>query len=110
MDIFDHIKFARWLTNLLDSKWHIGPIAVGLDPFFDLIPGAQILPTGLSLYLIWIAHKLHIPKVTIVVMVFRIFFDFVLSSIPWLGFFVDMLYRSNRKNIEVIEMFINPKE
>ena len=106
MDVRTHLKYAHMLTELLDTKWNILGIRFGLDPVFDLIPGAEILPSILSLYLVWIAVRLHLPKMTILVMIGRICFDFVLGAIPWLGALADLFYKANIKNLNVIERYI----
>jgi hypothetical protein len=106
MDVRTHLKYARILTELLDTQWNILGIRFGLDPVFDLIPGAEILPSLLSLYLVWIAINLHLPNVKILAMIGRICFDFVLGAIPWLGTIFDLFYKANVKNLKVIEQFI----
>ena len=34
-----HIRFAKKLVNLLDTKFHILGIKFGIDPLLDAIPG-----------------------------------------------------------------------
>lgn len=77
----------------------------GIDPFFDLIPGLEILPTVLSFYIIWVAYLYELPMKELIWMVFRIIFDFLLGAIPFLGTIADFVYKSNEKNLQVLDRY-----
>lgn len=98
------IARARHLTELLDSRFHLGPFHFGLDPLIGFIPVAgDAAGLILSLYIIWIAARLRVDEDTIAQMLQNSFLDFLLGLIPVLGDVGDFLYKSNSKNLALLE-------
>ena len=104
-----HIRFAKKLVNLLDTKFHILGIKFGIDPLLDAIPGiGSIIGAAISCYLYWIAYKLNVPRIVYAKMAWNILFDFILGLIPVIGIVFDSFYKSNVKNLALIDTYFDP--
>jgi hypothetical protein len=107
MDIKNHLRRARGLATLLDSKFSIAGISFGLDPILDFVPGiGSFVGAITSCYIFWIASKLKVPGWIYFRMTINIFLDFVLGEIPIIGIVFDVFYKSNLKNIALLEKFV----
>lgn len=90
------------LAKLLDSAVRVPgtSIRVGLDPLMNLVPGVgTAVAKGLSAYLIFEARRHGLPNATIARMAGRVGIDLVLSMIPVVGWFGDVFYKSNTRNM-----------
>lgn len=104
-----HIRFAKKLVNLLDTKFHIFGLRFGIDPLLDAIPGiGDVMGAVTSCYLYWIAYKLNVPRMVYAKMAWNILFDFILGLIPVIGIVFDSFYKSNVKNLALIEKYFDP--
>ena len=99
-----HLRFAKYMANLLDGRFRIFGIRVGLDPILGLIPGiGDIITMGFALYLIWIGRQIGLPPRLIRKMAGNIMVDLVLGFFPVAGDIADVFYRSNEKNFKILE-------
>lgn len=99
------LKAQKW-ANLLDTAFKLPVInfRVGLDSLVGLIPGvgdALMLFAGFRI--IRMGQKLGMPKGLIKVMVRNSVIDFGLGFIPVIGDVADFFYKSNRKNVHIME-------
>lgn len=106
--------WALTLVRLLDDALTIPGtrIGIGLDAILGfLFPGLGDAATGLaSLALVVLAFQLRVPKVVILRMVFNIALDTLLGAIPIAGDAFDLFWRSNRRNLALIQRYDgNPK-
>mgnify|MGYP006306666675 CR=1 FL=1 len=95
---------ARWL----DSRFHIPgtPLRFGLDTLIGLIPVAGDTLMGLpSVWLIWRAHRLGLPKRKLARMGLNTGLDYVLGSIPILGDIFDLGFKANLKNAAILRAY-----
>ncbi|HEX3777303.1 MAG TPA: DUF4112 domain-containing protein [Polyangiaceae bacterium] len=101
--------WARTLVRVLDDAVFIPGtrIGVGLDPLLGfLFPTIGDAATGLvSLALLVLGFQMRVPKVVLMRMVFNISLDTVLGAIPILGDAFDLFWRSNRRNLELIQRY-----
>ena len=100
------IRRARQLARLLDSAFHIPVInkKIGLDPILGAVPVAGDLVTALlSCYPIWIAYQLGFPRHIILKLVLNVMFDTAISLIPVYGDIADAFWKSNMRNVELLE-------
>jgi len=101
-----HLKIARALADLLDNKFEVLGFHFGLDPLIDLVPiVGDLITTALSLYLVWIGIKMKLPPDKISQMIANIVFDFLLDFIPVIGQAADFVWKSNLKNMEILENY-----
>ncbi|HTA90433.1 MAG TPA: DUF4112 domain-containing protein [Polyangiaceae bacterium] len=101
--------WALTLVRLLDDALTIPGtrIGIGLDAILGfLFPGLGDAATGLaSLSLVVLAFQMRVPKVVILRMVFNIALDTVLGAVPIAGDLFDLFWRSNRRNLQLIQRY-----
>lgn len=99
--------WAKKLAFVLDDLIKIPGLdrGVGIDALVGLLaPGAGDAITALgSTALLLLALKRRVPFVILAQMVMNIGVDAVLGSVPVLGDAFDVFFRSNRRNLELIE-------
>ena len=97
---------AQKLANLTDSKIRIPflSIRLGLDFLVGLIPVVgDIIMVGVSLSIVAKAKSMQVPTALRVAMLKNITIDFLLGLIPFVGDLVDLFYKSNQKNVRIME-------
>ena len=100
-------EWARRLATLLDSAIRIPgtDLTIGLDPILGaLLPElGDALTALLSLTLLVLAFRQRVPKVVLLRMLVNIAFDAVLGAIPLVGDAFDFAFKSNEKNLALLE-------
>ena len=97
---------AQRLANLTDSKIRVPLLGIrlGLDFFVGLIPiVGDIIMVGVSLSIVTLAKSMQVPKALRITMLKNIGIDFLLGLIPFVGDVVDLFYKSNQKNVRIME-------
>jgi hypothetical protein len=95
----------EFLASLLDDRFQIPGtrIRFGLDAVIGLIPGVgDAIGATLSSYLIWRAHQLGASKFTLMRMAGNMAVDTVMGAVPLLGDILDLKFRANRRNVELL--------
>jgi hypothetical protein len=98
------------LARLMDSAFTIPgtKIRMGADALLNLIPGLGLMTSkGVSAYLIYEARRLGAPVGLIARMIGNVGVDLVISSIPVVGWFGDVFYRANVKNIALLRSYLD---
>jgi len=93
------------LARTLDSAVRIPgtSIRIGADAALNLIPGVGTLAAkGIAGYLIWEARRLGVPTGTLLRMAGNVGLDAAISAIPVLGWFGDVFWRANTRNIALL--------
>lgn len=98
-------RLVRWLDDFIripGTKW-----GIGLDPILGFfLPGAGDTITGVgSISLLFLALKERVPTVVILRMVLNILVDTIGGVIPFAGDAFDLVWRSNKRNLELIEKY-----
>jgi hypothetical protein len=105
----DTPAWALTLVRLLDDAVLIPGtrIGVGLDALLGfLFPAFGDAATGVaSLALLLLGFQMRVPKVVLVRMLFNILLDALLGSIPIFGDAFDLFFRSNRRNLALIQRY-----
>jgi hypothetical protein len=97
------------LARLLDSAVAIPGtrIRFGADAVLNVIPGLGLLAAkSVSAYLIWEARRLGAPAPLLARMVGHVALDAALSALPVIGWFGDVFYRANLKNMALLRAFL----
>jgi hypothetical protein len=97
---------AQKLANLTDSKVRIPFVGVrlGLDFLIGLIPViGDVIMVGVSLSIVAMAKSISVPRALRIAMLKNIGIDFLLGLIPFVGDVVDLFYKSNQKNVRIME-------
>lgn len=75
----------------------------GLDAVIGLIPNVGDLATSvLSFYILIAGVRYGVPKITLLRMAFNIGLDYLVGSIPVVGDAFDFVWKSNRKNMNLL--------
>jgi len=99
---------ARALARALDTAVGVPgtPIRVGLDALLGLIPGAgDLASAALSGYIVLIAVRAGTPTIVIWRMLGNIGIDTLVGSVPVFGDLFDVAFKSNVKNVELLERY-----
>jgi len=94
------------LASLLDDVFKIPGTSLrfGLDHLIGLVPGIGDLLTGAASFLIiFAAWQRQLPKVTVARMMANVAIDTLVGSIPLLGDAFDAAWKSNRKNLNILQ-------
>jgi len=101
--------WALTLVRVLDDAVTIPGtrVGIGLDAILGfLFPTFGDAATGLvSLALLVLGFQMRVPSVVLWRMVFNILLDTVLGAVPILGDAFDLFWRSNRRNLALIERY-----
>lgn len=99
----------RTLARVLDELIRIPGtnLRVGLDPLLGILPGGGDAVGGLvSAYAIIIAGRLGAPPSVIARMLLNVLIDTAIGAIPFLGDLFDIGYKSNRRNVALLEEYL----
>ena len=81
-------------------------IRFGLDALLGLVPGAGDAVTGaVAAYAIVLAARFGAPPVVIARMALNVLIDVATGTIPVLGDIFDVGWKSNRKNVQLLERY-----
>ena len=100
------LNHIRRLTRLMDTAFRVPGLGlkVGLDPIVGLIPGiGDLIATITSAYIIILATRFRLPKGILGAMVLNVALEFVVGTIPLLGDIFDAYFKSNVRNLELLE-------
>lgn len=79
-------------------------IRFGLDPVLGLVPGlGDVAGALLGVAILMEAHRRHMPGTTLVRMAANIIIDTTAGAVPLLGDALDFVWKSNRKNLDLLE-------
>jgi hypothetical protein len=100
----------RRLSYLMDSSFRIPFVGwkVGLDPILGIIPGVgDLLSTAVSLYIVSLAIRFKLPITKVIQMLLNVGIETLLGIVPVLGDIFDAYYKSNIRNLEILEKHLN---
>ena len=103
----------RRVSKLLDNAITIPgtKISFGLDPILGLLPGGgDTLTGGISAYIVVEAARMGVPREIIYQMVGNILIDSFAGTVPVVGDLFDLGWKSNVKNIELLEKHLDVAE
>ena len=98
------------IARLMDSAVRIPVIGyrVGLDGILGLIPGvgdvATLLPAA---YIIYLGQRMGAPRRVLLQMGANVAADTLIGTIPLIGDLFDFVYKSNRRNVEVLRRHVD---
>lgn len=101
--------WAEWYVRLLDEAWRIPgtEIRVGIDPVLGLLmPGVGDVASALGgLAVLFLAVRHRVPGPILARMVWNVVSDTMIGAVPVVGDAFDLVWRSNRKNLDLIEKY-----
>lgn len=99
----------RQLSKNLDESFTVPGtnIKFGMDAILGLVPGGGDLVSGIfSLYMLRAAMKLKLPKRAILSILANIVLDTTVGIIPVAGDIFDVFWKSNKRNMNIIDKHI----
>lgn len=105
-------RIRKW-SRLMDTAFRIPgtPFRIGWDPIIGLIPGlGDLIDTAFSAYLLFLASQFGLPKNVLGWMVFNIGLEAIVGSIPLIGDVFDAFYKSNIRNLALLEQHLQVAE
>jgi hypothetical protein len=106
------LRHVRQLSMLLDSAFVIPGTTInfGLDTIIGLVPVlGDFISAVASGYIILLARKCGVSKWTAGRMVANSLVDFGVGSIPLVGDAFDVAWKSNRKNVALLERHLHKR-
>ena len=94
------------LSRLMDAAFEVPGLGwrFGLDALIGLIPGVGDLATTLvSLYILALAGRMGLPRITMARMAMNVAVDMLLGSLPLVGDVFDVWWKANLKNAALLE-------
>lgn len=102
------MRRARALARALDAAVGIPgtSIRIGLDAILGLIPGAgDVAGAALSGYIVLAAVRRGAPPEVIWRMLANVGIDTIIGTVPVVGDVFDVAYKSNIRNVELLERY-----
>lgn len=103
------LKSIEILSEWMDSKFTIPftDIKFGVDPLLNLLPGiGDTISSGINLSIFGLILLKGVPTKTAFKMMLNTVTDTLLSAIPFLGIVVDIGYKSNTRNLRLLEQHL----
>ena len=100
---------ARALARALDTIIGIPgtPLRFGADAILGLIPGAgDVIGAAMSSWIVMAAARRGVPPEVLGRMLYNVVIDTAIGTIPGLGDLFDVAWKSNTKNVELLERFV----
>ena len=107
------LRRLRRISHLLDNAIPIPgtKYRIGLDPILGLIPGGGDLISSLFAgYVVFKSAQMGVPQETLVKMATNIVFDTVAGTVPVAGELLDVTWKANVKNIELLDAHLGSPE
>jgi hypothetical protein len=109
-DLQTDLARARWLADLLDTRFSIAGFRFGIDPLVDLIPvlGDTIMFVA-GLYPLHVARKHKLGWLVQWRMFGNLVLDYLVGIIPFIGAFFDAAFKANVKNYQLLERAVQKR-
>jgi hypothetical protein len=101
-----NLRIARVLAYLLDNAVRIPgtSVRIGLDPLIGLIPGlGDAIAGAAGAVILLLAGRQQVPKIVLVRMSLNIALNSVLGAIPVVGDLFSAWFKSNIRNLDLLE-------
>ena len=107
------LRRLRRISHLLDNAIPIPgtKYRIGLDPILGLIPGGgDLVGSIFAGYVVFKSAQMGVPQETLVKMATNIVFDTVAGTVPVAGDLLDVAWKANVKNIELLDAHLGSPE
>jgi hypothetical protein len=97
------------LANLMDARFRVLGLRVGLDSIVGLVPGIGDVATTLpAAWILWRAWRLGASPGALGRMAVNLGIDTGVGAIPILGDIFDVGFRSNKRNVALLRRHLQP--
>ncbi|MGZ5278842.1 MAG: DUF4112 domain-containing protein [Pseudobdellovibrionaceae bacterium] len=102
-------KELKRLAGILDSHFQLPwGWRIGWDGIIGLIPGIGDAATNLvSFYILYRGAMIGCPPSVVLRMALNVLIDNLIDTIPIIGNIFDFMYKSNTKNVALMEAYLN---
>ena len=103
-------KRIEMVEKLMERSFTIPgtKLPVGLDAIIGLVPVAgDLIAAALGLYIVWEARNLGMSKWQLTRMGLNVGFDTLVSAIPVAGDLFDVMFRSNTRNLKIVQRHLD---
>jgi Domain of unknown function (DUF4112) len=93
------------LANAFDTAFIVPGTKVrfGVESLLRLVPGiGDAIASAMSCYLLYEAHRLHVPRLLFVRMVANVLLEGTIGVVPVAGDAFDIYFRANRRNVALL--------
>ena len=100
------LESLRALQRWLDEAFRVPGTSFrfGWDPIIGLVPWVgDVLTAMMSLAIIAQAHRMRLPRVVQIRMLLNVVIDVGLGVVPIVGDVIDVVWKSNSKNMALVE-------
>lgn len=107
------VERVRRVAYLLDESVPVPGMdyRIGVDPLLSAIPGVgDALSAAVSLYIVAESARLGVPFTTVVKMLATVTIDIAGGMVPVVGPVFDAVFKSNKRNVEMLLEEIMPEE
>lgn len=107
------VERVRRVAYLLDESVPVPGMdyRIGVDPLLSAIPGVgDALSAAVSLYIVAESARLGVPFTTVVKMLATVTIDMAGGMVPVVGPVFDAVFKSNKRNVEMLLEEIVPEE
>ena len=107
------LRRLRRISHLLDNAIPIPgtKYRIGLDPILGLIPGGgDLISSIFAGYVVFKSAQMGVPQETLVKMATNIVFDTVAGTVPVAGDLLDVAWKANVKNIDLLDAHLGSPE
>ncbi|WP_293339108.1 DUF4112 domain-containing protein [Microcoleus sp. CAWBG58] len=107
------LRRLRRISHLLDNAIPIPgtKYRIGLDPILGLIPGGgDLVGSIFAGYVVFKSAQMGVPQETLIQMAANIVLDTVAGTVPVAGDLLDVAWKANVKNIELLDAHLGSPE
>ena len=100
------LRAAARLAHLLDDQWRIPIVGIrfGIDPLLGLFPVlGDLISAFIAISIVRTAVKYKLPPKIWMAMILNIALDFGIGLLPVVGDILDIFFKSNARNIKLLE-------
>ena len=98
-------RLIEFLSRLMDAQFELPGVGwrFGLDPLIGLIPAVgDLVSTVVSLYIIGLAGRYGLPRITLARMSLNVLVDMLLGAVPLVGDVFDLWWKANQRNARLL--------
>jgi hypothetical protein len=98
-------RLIEFLSRLMDAQFELPGVGwrFGLDPLIGLIPAiGDLVSTVVSLYIIGLAGRYGLPRITLARMSLNVLVDMLLGAVPLAGDLFDVWWKANQRNARLL--------
>ncbi len=98
-------RFIEWLSDWMDARFEMPLVGwrFGIDALAGLVPGVgDLATTAVSLFLIGLAGRFGLPRITIARMTLNVMIDMLVGAVPLVGDVFDVWWKANQRNAQLL--------